>query len=58
MQAAEIHMDPALALYPKFMRITLLHEMIHLHKPRLGHGKKFLAEVDRLYRAGAYEVLF
>jgi predicted metal-dependent hydrolase len=54
MEEGEIHLDPSLALYPRFMRIMLMHEMIHLHKPKLGHGKKFKAEVKRLFDLGAY----
>jgi predicted SprT family Zn-dependent metalloprotease len=54
MEDYEIHLDPALQLFPKFMRIMLLHEMVHLHNPRLGHGKKFQDEIERLWIAGAF----
>ena len=53
----EIHMDPALQLYPKFMRIILLHEMIHISNPRLSHGKRFNQQIERLRSLGAYDGL-
>jgi hypothetical protein len=53
----EIRLDPGLQLFPKFMRIILLHEMAHLRNLRWHHGKKFQNEIDRLYAAGAFRGL-
>ena len=50
-------MDPALAVYPKYMKIVLLHECVHLKYPRFTHGKKFKAEIKRLFDAGAFDSL-
>lgn len=54
MQDGAIYIDPVLQAVPRYMRIILLHEMVHLQYPRLTHGKKFRAEIDRLYAAGAF----
>lgn len=55
--AARIRIDPSIQAAYKLVRITLLHEMVHVYKPRLGHGKKFKAEIRRLVALGAYDDL-
>lgn len=52
-----IQMDPAVKLFPRYMRILLLHEMAHLACPRCGHGKKYHAEIQRLWDLGAFRPL-
>lgn len=52
-----IRVDVRITHSPKLVETVMLHEMIHAHNPRLTHGKKFQAEVDRLYSLGAYRKL-
>jgi hypothetical protein len=50
----------ALSAFEKSCRIVLLHEMVHIRlrvengDPDPGHGQRFKAEIDRLFRCGAY----
>lgn len=53
-QAGTIRIDTTLQGSPKLAKIVMLHEMVHARYPLYGHGKKFQAEIDRLYAAGAY----
>lgn len=59
-----IIVKPYLAVVYSAAKIALLHEMAHIrvtlmtnHDRRLRHGKLFQAEIDRLYRLGAYRTL-
>lgn len=52
-----ITIDPSIQAQPKFFSIILLHEMVHVHRPRLGHGRRFQAELRRLVSLGAYDKL-
>jgi hypothetical protein len=52
-----IQLDPAIKLFPRYMRILLLHEMAHLAIPQHGHGKYFHAEIERLWQLGAFRPL-
>lgn len=52
-----IIMDPPLQSNGRFLRIILLHEMVHMRVPRATHGKRFQSEIDRLFAAGAYRGL-
>ena len=52
-----IHIDPPLQSHVSYLRIVLLHEMVHLKHPRATHGKLFHSEIDRLYAAGAFKGL-
>lgn len=49
--------DPALKGYTRIVKTYMLHEQIHVKYPTIGHGKRFKAEVDRLWKLGAYEGL-
>lgn len=49
--------DPALRGYRKIIKIVMLHEMIHVQYPKIGHGARFKAEIQRLWKLGAYEKL-
>lgn len=54
-----IQLDPALREYGAIVRLTLLHEMAHLHLfPYRYHGKKFDAEMLRLAAHGAFSGLW
>lgn len=52
-----IWLDPSLAMFPRFLRIVLLHEMAHVKHRRAMHGKVWQAEIDRLYSLGAFRDL-
>jgi hypothetical protein len=52
-----IEIDPSIQGQVRFTHIVLLHEMVHVHRPRLGHGKRFKAELRRLVALGAYDKL-
>jgi hypothetical protein len=51
-----IRIDPALRFSDRLWKVTLLHELVHLSGIH-GHGRKFLAEMDRLYSLGAFRKL-
>lgn len=55
--AHRLTFDPALRGYNKVIKINMLHEMIHVMYPTIGHGKRFKAEIARLWKLGAYEKL-
>lgn len=52
-----IRIDPALQAQPRFTRIVMLHEMIHVAKPKANHGRVFKSERQRLWDAGAFDRL-
>lgn len=53
-----IRLDPTLRFSHRLWKPTLLHEMAHLSlRPYTQHGKRFLAEIDRLYSLGAFRKL-
>lgn len=52
-----IRIDPALRFSDRLWKVTLLHELAHLHTGITNHGRKFLAEIDRLYSIGAFRKL-
>lgn len=56
-QAGTIRIDTTLQGSLRMTQLIVLHEMIHARYPQYGHGKRFHAEVDRLYSAGAYRRL-
>lgn len=56
----EVHrltFDPALKGYRKIIKQLMLHEMIHVKYPRIGHGPRFKAELQRLWDLHAYDKL-
>jgi len=62
----EIHLSPGLRNFPNLLLIVLLHEMAHANMAHRGyrgypgdggHGGLFQVELDRLYKAGAYDNL-
>jgi len=53
-KTARIRIDPSLTRHTNATKLTLLHEMIHVKLGRAGHGKKFWAEVQRLWEAEAW----
>lgn len=62
-ETRKIHVDPIVARWPKTRRIFMLHELIH-HcllvtdgDPDAEEGARFQAEVNRLWREGAYKGL-
>lgn len=58
-----IHLQPYLAVVYSSAKIAILHEMAHIRAKvitgnrRTHHGPLFQAEIDRLYRLGAYRKL-
>jgi hypothetical protein len=52
-----LQIDPKYAITSEMWRMTLLHEMAHASSTDWKHGKRFHAEIDRLYAAGAYKGL-
>ena len=52
-----IWIDPSIQAQPKFVRIVMLHECLHIKNPRMNHGKVFKQEIKRLFEAGAYDGL-
>jgi hypothetical protein len=56
-QDGAIRIDTTLQGSPRLVKIIMLHEMIHARYPRLTHGKKFRAELKRLFDLGAYSKL-
>jgi hypothetical protein len=66
MSRNEIHLSLGLRNFPNLSIIVLLHEMAHASMARQGyrgypgdggHGGLFQVELDRLYKAGAYDGL-
>lgn len=55
--AAVIQLDPYLRPLRKYMRVALLHEMIHMKQKKIIHGKGFDAEWERLMKLGALKGL-
>lgn len=55
--AHRLTFDPALRGYNRIIKLIMLHEMIHVQYPRIGHGARFKAELQRLWKLGAYEGL-
>lgn len=62
----EIFINEEIQFIKSFVTIVLLHEMAHLalyqngyvgYELHAGHHARFYAELDRLYKAGAYEGL-
>ena len=57
-----IRMNPSQRGWPSFWKLTLLHEMCHLHlwneHPKHNHGKVFDREMQRLALAGAFHNLW
>ena len=62
----EIYINEIVRCLPVCVSISLLHEMAHLilyqngyegYTKHGGHQIRFYAEIDRLYKAGAYEGL-
>ena len=60
----KILIDPAFKNYPRICTELLLHEIAHAHLDLQGyvgypgdsgHGNLFAVEIDRLYKAGAYD---
>lgn len=50
-----IVLNPVFENWPPTLRMTLLHEMIHVKLLNTGaHGKRFLKELDRLVEARAF----
>lgn len=49
--------DPALKGYTRIVKTYMLHEMIHIKRPTIGHGARFKAELQRLWDLGAYDRL-
>jgi hypothetical protein len=52
-----ITVDPALKGYNRIIKLYLAHEMIHVKHPKIGHGKRFDAEIQRLCKIPAYRKL-
>lgn len=54
-----IQLDPAVKLFPRYMRILLLHEMAHISVPTrgTGHGARYHDEIQRLWDLGAFRPL-
>ena len=55
----EIRISPELKRQHRHAIITLLHEMCHVsnaieHKRRCYHGPKFVEEMERIFKRGAY----
>jgi len=62
--AREIRINAHLRWHPDLMCVVLLHEMAHADLPEYvgykhdeGHGMRFQAKLDELYRLGAYDGL-
>jgi len=54
----EIRINKRLKRWPKLVRSTLLHEMVHIALPRhVQHGPRFNRELARLISEGAYDGL-
>lgn len=57
-----IKIDPATMGFPRYWKMTLLHEMAHLKlwpkHPKHQHGKVFEQEMVRLAQAGAFKNLW
>jgi hypothetical protein len=53
-EIARLTFDPALKGYNKIIKTYMMHEMIHIKYPKIGHGERFKAELDRLWDKGAY----
>lgn len=50
--------SPPYATEGGIVRITLLHEMVHVELwPERNHGKRYQRRIDELYKAGAYRGL-
>jgi hypothetical protein len=50
--------NPVHATEAGVVRITLLHEMVHVEQwPARNHGKRYQKRIDELYAAGAYRGL-
>lgn len=52
-----ITVDPALKGYNRVLKIYLTHEMVHVRYPKIGHGARFDAEIQRLCQIPAYRKL-
>ena len=53
-----LSIDPVFRSYPYLLRSVILHELGHLKLgPRVGHGKKFYAEMLRVCLMGGIRVL-
>jgi hypothetical protein len=64
MSKNEIHLSVGLRNFPNLLMIVLIHEMAHAsmaiqgyrgYPGDGGHGGLFQVELDRLYKAGAYD---
>lgn len=49
----EIHLSNDLKLYPDFLYLVLMHEMVHVARWRLNHGPGWKEEALRLGQLGA-----
>src|SRR5690348_14172497 len=55
----QMHISTALKGFPEIARLTVLHEMAHIHLyPYMKHGKKFQDEMIRLAVRGAFKGLW
>jgi hypothetical protein len=50
-----IVLDRSIRTSNRTVAMTLLHEMVHVKHPDIGHGKTFHREMLRLAKAGAFK---
>jgi hypothetical protein len=54
-----LQINPKYSMEGRLWRLTLLHEMVHLHlNPYLRHGLRFQEEMQRLAASGAFRRLW
>jgi hypothetical protein len=56
-KAKRLCIDPCMRGCTRYVKIIILHEMIHVKFPRTHHGKVFKAERQRLWDEGAFDRL-
>ena len=54
-----VRLNPSLSGWPQMMKLTLLHELVHIKlHPYQKHGKRFNDEMRRLAGRGAFDKLW
>src|ERR1700728_1997750 len=56
-KAKRLCIDPSLRGCTRFVKLIILHEMIHVRYPKARHDETFRAERQRLWDLGAFDKL-